>query len=149
MKTEKEIKTVTNIFNAPTTVGNLGDNGQIDELNVINKDTSNNETPKPKTNKDLTAEEKKAVKRWKCTALIGFILYVLISFFLIYLYIQEKKYIMSEMDWSEFKKTDFSKVLIFIYTCLGYYLFNKLIYDRLLDPSKENAFIDLYRKKQK
>lgn len=137
-------KSVTNIFNAPVTVGNLGDNGKIDEFKAVKDEVSTT-----KKNIGLTLNESKAVHKWKQNALIGFIVYLLFSIFLTFNYVNETEYIMYKVDWDNFKQSEFSKLLIFVWSCLGIYLFYKLIYDRFLDPSKENAFIDLYRKRKK
>lgn len=140
----KEVNSVTNNFNAPVNIGILGNDGKIEEFKVLN-----HEIPNSKSNSGLTNDELIAVKKWKNSAIRGFVLYFLFSLFLAYNYIQETNYIMDKLEWNSFKENEFSKLLIFVWSCLGIYLFYKLIYDRFFDPSKENSYIDLYRKRKK
>lgn len=144
IEVSKEVKSVTNNFHAPVNIGNLGDNGKIEEFKIINDEVS-----KLKTNSGLSVEEIKAVKKWKSLALFGFFVYFIISSFLIYCYTQEVNFIMEKEDWTDFKGKDFSKIIITVWSFLGVYLFYKLIYDRFFDPSKEKAFIDLYKIRKK
>ena len=94
-------------------------------------------------------DEIKAVKKWKFLALFSFFVYSIISTFLIYCYTQEVDFIMEKEGWTNFKGNDFSKIIITVWSFLGIYLFYKLIYDRFFDPSKEKAFIDLYKIRKK
>ena len=140
----KDKKSVTNNFHGPVNIGNLGDSG-IANTNIH----LGNSAPAKKEIKlnSLSQAEERTVKKWKTTVLVSFIIYVLISVLLIYVYSKESMFNMSKIEWYDFKQSDSSKLFVSIWTGLGIYFILKLIYDRFFDPSKENALIDLHRKK--
>jgi len=135
-------QSVTYNFNGPVNAGIIGGKNRVETQNINDKEES-----KASSSKGLANEELKAVERWKLKALMGFLCYALFSLWLIYIYISENEFVMSKIDWTKFKESDISKIAITIWSFFGIYLFYKLIFDRYLDPSKENAFIDLNRKR--
>ncbi|MBY0486383.1 MAG: hypothetical protein K2P85_04230 [Flavobacteriaceae bacterium] len=139
-----ENKSVTNIFNGPTNIGNFGDYGKIDEFKVVN-----DESPKVKSNSGLATDELLEVKKWKKTSKLILILSILVTFLLMISYIQEFKFIMSNENWIIFKDSSLNKLVSVILLFLWNAFLSKIYYDRNFDPSKENAFIDLYRKRKK
>ncbi|MCD0469170.1 leucine-rich repeat domain-containing protein [Flavobacterium sp. JAS] len=135
------INNVTN-FNGPVTNhGTIGNNNQTPINNYQDASAKSN------SKSSITDKEKKDVKKWKNNALFLFIFSSIITSFLVIIYFYEFTFIMNLKNWGEFKKNKLTNLLIFIGMTIWNGWIIKMTYDRFYDPSKENSFIDLHRKK--
>ena len=135
------INNVTN-FNGPVTNhGTIGNNNQNPINNYQDASTKSN------SKSGITDKEKKDVKKWKNNTLFLLIFSSVITSFLVIIYFYEFTFIMNLKNWEEFKNNKLTNFLIFIGMTIWNGWIIKMTYDRFYDPSKENSFIDLHRKK--
>lgn len=139
------INNINNYHGNVTNYGTISNNTE----QAITNNNNNGISTTSSSKSGLSETEIKAVKNWKNKALYLLISSLIITLTLIIIYFQEFNFIMSKKDWSEFKEYKFVGLLISILSIGWNSWILKMVYDRFFDSSKENSFIDLYRKKQK
>jgi len=130
---ESETKSIsTFIFNGPVNSETIGTS------------LSTPKTPEKDNRNSLTIDEKKAVLKWKRSGAQAIIIGSIISAIVIAIYLTEP--ILSSQEWGILKVSVGFEVGKYIFLTIWSAFILKVLYDRYLDPSKENAFIDLNRK---
>jgi internalin A len=93
--------------------------------------------------------EDAAVRKWKRIAATVFVISLLVTAIIIYLYFTENKFIMSPEQWKTFKSSDKAKLAGIVLAFLWNVYPAKMFYDRILDPSKEKAYRDNHKTNNK
>ncbi|MDQ6529233.1 leucine-rich repeat domain-containing protein [Flavobacterium sp. LHD-85] len=147
LEKESEKPIINNILNFN---GNVNNHGTI-ASNVEQATTHNISESLTKSNNKLglSSEEEKALKNWKNKSLFLILFALFFTILAVIIYFYEFAFIMSPQDWTTFKNGKSSNLIIYIITTIWTAWILKMIYDRFYDVSKENSFIDLYRKKNK
>lgn len=120
-------------------------NGPVNSETIGTSLSSSKDSEKKENKKPLTNDEKKAVSRWKRFGTYLLIIWSIISIAVIVIYLKEP--FLSAKEWETLKKSDDFEIAKYVFLAIWTTFILKIIYDRHLDPSKENAFIDLNRKK--
>jgi hypothetical protein len=135
---------------------NIGNNSTFNNSQIggqNNNQTNNSENLKtPEKNdfseKIINNKIDNKIKNWKRNGVILFSVYII--FFILGFIFYKNEWVIFDItkkDWLNFKSSTVCSILIYGYPFLGIYLFYRLLYDRLLDPSKEKAKRDLLKSK--
>ncbi|BEV03227.1 leucine-rich repeat protein [Chryseobacterium gambrini] len=142
MEKEEKGNTIINILDGGI-VGAIDNSGTV---NVNKKEKSKDDE------KQLSIETEKIIdkkiKIWKRNGVICFFVYII--FFILGFIFYKNEWVIFDItkkDWLNFKSSTVCYIIIYGYPFLGIYLFYRLLYDRLFDPSKEKAKRDLLNSK--
>ncbi|WP_158592567.1 leucine-rich repeat domain-containing protein [Flavobacterium sp. 102] len=142
-KEKKADNSVIYNFNAPVNAGIIGSENKIETQNV-----NPIKEEKEHLKIGLSEVEKKAVKSWKNRSNFIFAISLLLTASIISIYVNENTFIMNNDDWDKFKDGEWFKWIGLVLAFIWNALIGKMWYERNFDPSKENSFIDLHRKKK-
>ncbi len=140
---EKEEKGNT-IFNVNVHDG--GTLGAVDNSGTININQNEKTKDEKPTNSEKDKIIDKKIRVWKNWGIFLFVFYIII--YISAFIIQKNEYNIfgfTKQGWLEFKKSTVFEILKYFVLLAGVYLFYKLFYDRVIDPSKEKAKRDLLK----
>ncbi|MCW3167394.1 hypothetical protein OMO38_02530, partial [Chryseobacterium sp. 09-1422] len=121
-----------------------GYNNEQTNSGINSENSSNDETISRLTSKQMD----KKIRVWKNWGILLFVFYIII--YISAFVIQKNEYEIfgfTKQGWLEFKKSTVFEILKYFVPVVGMYLFYKLFYDRVIDPSKEKAKRDLLKSK--
>jgi len=113
----------------------------INSNNITSLQAKESEFVKPKIN---SKAEDAIVKKWKNKAVLSFVLSLIVTVFLVIIYI--KKWVIGVNAWSTLEKNDIAKWIGIPIAFIWNSVVGKALYDRIWDPTKEKAYRDKLRK---
>jgi len=134
-------------FHAQVKVGSIGSGNTINGAS-LSPESEGNQKQEP-TDGSAADLGRKALRRWKLSAVILLVVYILVAFGYVAVIYLKVGHFANKVIFRNYINSGMKIYIESLYALLGGALIYRLGYDRLLDPSKQKAFLEMNKMKKK